>query len=309
MGGTKIWPESLGKFEPSSSSSYHPFDAASYILSLSLSLSQPSHPEQNETTKWLYDHLASFHNSKKVISLPNLIKHFNCGDGIDFLSASSQVLLPFDHAEFLLSIVKTIYLSVDDFWGAKVLVSTAYLIYQSKLTNAKEIFSIVKECFKTDGEIDEDRLANELPFCFEGYKAVESVESMKSLEQLDLPKLKEEVSTAESTVTLVVKDGNTQTDMTFNSLINLNTLLNLSIGKKQKIIRLKHNGSRVFLSSAGRKTLRQLGMADNDVLEIEYSIDTVLKPSDADNSKVSTAATSNRRKKKNKKKSKKNKSH
>ena len=46
-------------------------------------------------------------------------------------------------------------------------------------------------------------------------------------------------------------------------------------------------------------------MADNDVLEIEYSIDTVLQPTDADNS---SGSTTRRKKKKNKKKSKKNKS-
>jgi len=242
------------------------------------------------------------------MSLPNLVKHFNCEDGIgiDFLSASTQALLPFDHAEFLLSVAKTTYLEVDDFWGAKVLVLTAYLICESKMTNAKEIV----ECFKAGGEVDEDKLAEHLPWCYEGYNVVKSVDGMKKfLEQLDLSELKDEVAAAESTITLNVKDGHTQTEMKFNELINLNTVLKLSIEKKQKSIRLKHNGARVFLSSAGRKSLRQLGMEDNDVLEIEVSPDdhTVL---DTDNIlKESITATSNRRKKKNKKKSKKNKSY
>ena len=220
------------------------------------------------------------------MNLSNLVKHFDCEEGIDFLSASTQVLLPFDHAEYLLSIVKTTYLSAEDYWGAKLLVLTAYLIYQAKITNVKEIFAIVKECFKSEGEIDEDRLANELPWVFEGYKATASVGSLKSLDHLDLQKLKEEAAEAESTITLVVKDGNTQTEMSFNSLINLNTALKLSIGKNQKTIRLKHNGQRIFLSSAGRQTLAGFGMADNDVLEIEHSIDTVLQPTDTDNSKA-----------------------
>eukprot|EP00985_Skeletonema_marinoi_P031260 scaffold37305_cov146-Skeletonema_marinoi.AAC.5 len=132
------------------------------------------------------------------------------------------------------------------------------------------------------------------------------------LEQLDLSELKDEVAAAESTITLNVNDGHTQTEMKFNELINLNTVLKLSIEKKQKSIRLKHNGARVFLSSAGRKSLRQLGMEDNDVLEIEDSPDdhTVLQPVGTDNIlKESITATSNRRKKKNKKKSKKNKSY
>ena len=236
------------------------------------------------------------------MSLQNLAKHFDCKEGIDFLSVSSQVLLPFDHAEYLLSIVKTTYLSAEDFWGAKLLVLTAYLIYQSKVTNVKEIFAIVKECFKSDGEIDRDRLAHELPWCFEGYKTTGSVGSLKSLEHLDLQKMKEEAAGAESKITLLVKDRDTQNEMTFNSLVNLNTALKLSIGKNQKTIRLKHNGARIFFSSAGKQTLSQIGMADNDVLEIEDSIDTVLQPTEADNSKSTT-----RRKKKNKKKSKKNK--
>ena len=235
------------------------------------------------------------------MNLSNLVKHFDCEEGIDFLSVSSQVLLPFDHAEYLLSIVKTTYLSAEDFWGAKLLVLTAYLIYQSKVTNVKEIFAIVKECFKSDGEIDRDRLAHELPWCFEGYKTTGSVGSLKSLEHLDLQKMKEEAAGAESKITLLVKDRDTQK----RSLVNLNTALKLSIGKNQKTIRLKHNGARIFLSSAGRRTLSQIGMADNDVLEIEDSIDTVLQPTEADNSKEITA----RRKRKNKKKSTKNKSH
>eukprot|EP00984_Skeletonema_dohrnii_P012167 scaffold4911_cov72-Skeletonema_dohrnii-CCMP3373.AAC.1 len=271
----------------------------------------PSHPEQNERTNWLYEHLGAFHNSTKVMTnpLPNIVKHFNCEDGMDFLSASTQALIPFDHAEFLLSVAKTTYLEVDDFWGAKVLVLTAYLICESRMKNAKEIV----ECFKAGGEVDEDKLAEHLPWCYEAYNAVNSVDGMKNfLEQLDLSELKDEVAAAESTITLNIKDGHTKTEMKFNELINLNTVLKLSIEKKQKSIRLKHNGARVFLSSAGRKSLRQLGMEDNDVLEIEVSSDdhTVLQPVGKDNnSKEINTATSNRRKKKNKKKSKKNKSY
>lgn len=120
------------------------------------------------------------------MTLPNLVKHFACEDGMDFLSASTQALLPFDHAEFLLSVAKTTYLEVDDFWGAKVLVLTAYLICESKMTNAKEIV----ECFKAGGEVDEDKLAQHLPWCFEGYNVVKSVDEMKNhLEQLDLSEL------------------------------------------------------------------------------------------------------------------------
>jgi len=276
---------------------------------LSHTLFSSFHPDQNVRTKWLFEFLGAFHNSKKAMTLPNLVKHFACEDGMDFLSASTQALLPFDHAEFLLSVAKTTYLEVDDFWGAKVLVLTAYMICESKMTNAKEIV----ECFKAGGEVDEDKLAQHLPWCSEGYNVVKSVDEMKNhLEQLDLSELKDEVAAAESTITLNVNDGHTQTEMKFNELINLNTVLKLSIEKKQKSIRLKHNGARVFLSSAGRKSLRQLGMEDNDVLEIEVSPDDhkVSQQINTDNnSKENTTATSNRRKKKNKKKSKKNKSY
>lgn len=287
-------------------------------LDLGLAL-QPSHPNQNETTRWLYDHLGAFHNSKKAINLSNLAKHFNCEDGIDFLSPSTQAILPFDHAEFLLSIAKTNYFEVDDYWGSKVLILTAYLIYQSKtlFLFPKEIVSIVKECFKSEGgiDVDEGRLARKLPWCFDGYNAVKSVDGMKNhLDNLDPSELKHEVAATEPTITLnVMKDGHTHTEMKFNSLINLSTVLKLAVRKEQKITRLKvkHAGVRVFLSSAGRKTISQLGMADNDVLEIEDSINTVPQPSDTDDLKENTAAISNRRKKKNKKKSKtkKNKSY
>eukprot|EP00985_Skeletonema_marinoi_P015213 scaffold7805_cov199-Skeletonema_marinoi.AAC.3 len=32
----------------------------------------PFHPEQNERTKWLFEFLGAFHNSKKAMTLPNL---------------------------------------------------------------------------------------------------------------------------------------------------------------------------------------------------------------------------------------------
>lgn len=199
-------------------------------------------------------------------------------------------------------------LELDDVWGAKVLILTAYLIYQSKITNAKDIVAIVNDCFESE-EVDEDRLSHQLPWCHLSYKATVSPDIMKShMEQLNLSELKDAVASAEPTITLkVMKDGHTE-KLEINSLVNLNTALKL-IGMHQKSsIRLKHNGERVFLSSAGRKTLCQLGMKDDDIIEIEDSssvpIQTVLQPSYMDDMKENTAATSNRRKKKNKNKKK-----
>lgn len=220
-------------------------------------------------------------------------------------------MLPYDPAEFLLSIAKTTYLEVDDLWGAKVLILTAYLICQSKTLLPEEITTIVKECFN-DGDADVGQLAHKLPWCFDGYNAVKSVDGMKNhLENLDLSELKHEVAAVEPTITLVMKDGDNHTEIKFNSLINLNTVLKLAVGKRQKIVRVKHNGERVFLSSAGRKTICQLGMVDNDVLEIEDSINAVSQPSDRDDmkEKENIAERSSTRRKKKNKKSKKNKSY
>eukprot|EP00984_Skeletonema_dohrnii_P016143 scaffold7114_cov98-Skeletonema_dohrnii-CCMP3373.AAC.1 len=82
----------------------------------------------------------------------------------------------------------------------------------------------IVDCFKAGGEVDEDKLAEHLPWCYEAYNVVKSVDVMKNfLEQLDLSELKDEVAAAESTITLNVNDGHTQTEMKFNELINLNS--------------------------------------------------------------------------------------
>jgi hypothetical protein len=268
-------------------------------------LPQPAHPQQTLMTRWLYQHLGTFHDSKNSMNLFNLVKHFNKSDeGLAFLSVSSLVSLPFDHAEFLISMAK-VNLELDDFWGAKVLILTAYLIYQSMIIDAKDIFAIVNNCFESD-EVDEVQLSHQLPWCHEGYKTTASPEIMKNhLEQLVLSELKDAVASAEPTIALtVMKDGHSE-QLRVNSLVNLNTALKL-FGNNDKSLRLKHNGARVFFSSAGRKTLCQLGMKDDDILEIEDSysvpIQTVFRPSKMDDTKENTAATSNRRKKKNKKK-------
>ena len=271
----------------------------------------PPDSDQNESTKlkWLHKHLGDFHNSKKAINLLNLVKHFACEDGMDFLSASNQALLPYDHAEFLLATAKVWTEENEDYWGSKVLVLTGYLICQAKVCAAKEIVTIVKECCNSE-EVDEEQLSRQLPFCHEGFLATKSVDEMKRhLKHLDFS----ELADLEAKITLNVNmlfEG-TQTEMTFNALINLNTALQLSLGKNHcRSIRLKHNGSRVFLSSAGKKTLSQLGMKDNDVLEIEDCRDTVLQQSTkVVDSKANTQATrkkKNDKKKNNKKKTKKN---
>ena len=260
---------------------------------------QPTQPEQNASTKWLYDHLNTFHDSKKEINLPNLVKHFNCDDGLDFLAVSNQVSLPFDQAEFLLRMAKT-NLEMNDYWGAKILILAAYLLYQSKIVSTKDIVALVKD------KAEEDQLLEQLPWCYKAIQATSSPEEIKiHLNQLDLEELSAEVSNEEPMITLnVTKEGTAEKKLQINSLVNLNTALKLSLGKHEKNIRLKHNGERVFLSSSGKKTLRQLGFGDEDVLEVE---DSILQPAVIVPNNENISIKSNRTKKTKKKSMKKKK--
>jgi hypothetical protein len=84
--------------------------------------------------------------------------------------------------------------------------------------------------------------------------------------------------------------------------------LTSTLDKVEKNIRIKHNDNRLFLSSAGKKTLCQLGIVEGDTLEIEDP-SLVLQPtviaSDENVEKKSTNRAKKTKKKKTTKKKKK----
>ena len=257
-------------------------------------------PEQSSTS-WLYDHLNNFYSSKKRVNVPNLVKHFNTADGLEFLAASTQVSLPLDHAEFLLERAKA-DLEKEDYWGAKILLLTAYLLYQTKVTDVKDVVAFVKGMKAGDS-------LEQLSYCYRGDNATTSPDQMKlHFDELNLEELKAEVARDEPKVTLNVIQNGYADKKVLNSLINLNTALTSTLDKVEKNIRIKHNDNRLFLSSAGRKTLCQLGIVEGDTLEIEDP-SLVLQPtviaSDENIEKKSTNRAKKTKKKKTTKKKKK----
>lgn len=259
-------------------------------------------PESTSTsTKWLYDHLNNFYSSKKRVNVPNLVKHFSSSDGLEFLAASTQVSLPFDHAAFLLEMAK-VDLDMEDYFGAKILLLTAYLLYQTKVSDAKEVVDTVKGMKAGDS-------LEQLSYCYRGDNATTSPDQMKlHLDELNIDELKAEVARDEPKITInVIENGQADTKV-LNSLINLNTALTLTLDKVEKNIRIKHNDERLFLSSAGKKTLSQLGIVEGDTLEIEDP-SLVLQPtvivSDENVEKKSNSRTKKTKKKKTTKKKKK----
>lgn len=260
-------------------------------------------PESTSTsTTWLYDHLNTFYSSKKRVNVPNLVKHFSSSDGLEFLSASTQVSLPFDHAEFLLERAKAdLDIEEEDYWGAKILLLTAYLLYQTKVTDAKEVVAIVKG-MKTGDSLEQ------LSYCYRGENATSSPDHMKLyFDELNLEELKAEVARDEPKITLNVIENGHADKKVLNSLVSLNAALTLTLDKVEKNIRIKHNRERLFLSSAGKKTLRQLGIVEGDTLEIEDP-SLVLQPavvvSDENIEKKSNNRTKRTKKKKATKKKK-----
>jgi len=72
-----------------------------------------------------------------------------------------------------------------------------------------------------------------------------------------------------------------------------------------KSLRIKHNGTTLFISSIGKKTPRELGIKDNDVLEITIMQTTPTETSTNEQSKQQSSTSKNKKKKKKHKKSKK----
>ena len=132
---------------------------------------------------------------------------------------------------------------------------------------------------------------------------------IQSIEVL-IDELKGEVARDEPKITInVIENGQANTKV-LNSLINLNTALTLILDKVEKNIRIKHNNERLFLSSAGRKTLCQLGIVEGDTLEIDDP-SLVLQPTVIVSDENIEKKSNNRTKKSKKKKAtkKKKKSH
>ena len=192
---------------------------------------------------------------------------------------------------------------MEDYWGAKILLLTAYLLYQTKVSDANEVVAIVKG-MKTGDSLEQ------LSYCYRGDNATTSPDLMKlHFDEFNIDELKAEVARDEPKITLnVIENGHADTKV-LNSLINLNTALTLTLDKVEKNIRIKHNEDRLFLSSAGKKTLSQLGIVEGDTLEIEDP-SLVLQPTvnivpDENIEKKSNSRTKKTKKKKTTKKKKK----
>jgi len=115
------------------------------------------------------------------------------------------------------------------------------------------------------------------PFCAAVNNATKSPETMRRyLEELNIQELKSELAFAEPTIDVVFRQhsdlvaGEVTDRKVQGSLINSLTAL-LKHGGVSKIssVRVKHNGTRLFLSGSGKKSLSDLGIVGNDIIEIE----------------------------------------
>mmetsp|Transcript_32434 Transcript_32434/g.68024 ORF Transcript_32434/g.68024 Transcript_32434/m.68024 type:complete len:316 (-) Transcript_32434:114-1061(-) len=207
--------------------------------------------------------LIEFHDTAKVISLKSLLRVWNCG--------GSATALPFEYAERLYGMAK-IAIELGDYHGAKVMILAAGLLHQDTVMDIADIIHFVEENDCND-ESYEDNLAESLPFCYDSHMASASPDAMGTyLSSLDLERLKTKIASCEPLIALVFNDGTIERKVPgVNSLITLNTALSRygEINSKISSVRVKHNGTRVFLSRSGKKSLSDLGIVNNDVVEIE----------------------------------------
>ena len=205
-------------------------------------------------------------------------------------------------------------LETNDFYDAKTMLLGAGILHQTKVSSFDGIVAFMDENDCAD-ESFEDSLSQTLPFCSDAYKATKTPDAMREyLEELNTEELKSKLSSAEPLIDIIFKNGATERKLqSVNSLISLNVLLSHH-GEIPKItnVRVKHNGTRLFLSSSGRKSLADLGIVSDDVVEIE-DIDSTSSNNCADitsmtinaqNNHGSTPNTSKRSKRRGKKKGK-----
>ena len=185
-------------------------------------------------------------------------------------------------------------METNDFYDAKTMLLSAGILHQIKVSRFDAIAVFMDENDCAD-ESFEDSLSQTLPFCSDAYKATKTPDAMREyLEELNTEELKSKLSSAEPLIDIIFKNGATERKLqSVNSLISLNILLSHH-GEIPKItnVRVKHNGTRLFLSSSGRKSLADLGIVSDDVVEIE-DIDSTSSNNCADITSMTINAQNN----------------
>lgn len=226
--------------------------------------------EVDQHSSWLAikNQLIKFYDEKDCLELKSLVKFWGDSEVLNSLCAAT---LPFVYAERLYAMAK-MAIKTEDLHAASLMILAAGLMNQLKVTSFCDVSSFVDNN-KSSDEAYDDNLAEILAFCYNAVNGTKSPARMVDyLEELNVDILKANIAAAEPLITIRLKDGGDPERKLegINSLITLTELLTHGgVSSNIRMLGLKHNDSRLFLSKCGKRSLSDLGIVNGDVIEIE----------------------------------------
>ena len=205
----------------------------------------------------LKKNLIKFHDGEKELTLTSLVDLWKKDANLN----ANVLQLSSLHAKVFALAAKAI--DAHDYHVAKVCILAVGLLLQCRVKSFETIAEFVKKHKEHDRGYEEY-----MPLLSLVLVATDSPQTMATfLEISDINQLQTTVAKAEPCITVSFNDGSTteRREVCVNSLINLNDLAGYTISD----VRIKHNGSRIFLSNATKKkSLADLGFADGDMIEV-----------------------------------------
>ena len=210
----------------------------------------------------LKKNLIKFHDGEKELTLTSLVDLWKKDSNLN----ANVLQLSSLHAKVFALAAKAMD-AAQDYHAAKVCILAVGLLLQCRVKSFESIAEFVKKHKEHDSEYEEH-----MPLLSLVLVATDSPQTMATfLEISDINQLQKTVAKAEPCITVSFNDGSTteRREVCVNSLINLNDLLSTHAGYTISDVRIKHNGSRIFLSNATKKkSLADLGFADGDEIEV-----------------------------------------
>ena len=221
----------------------------------------------SDSSSWLClkNQLIKFHDTSNAISLKSFVEMWELSP-----MNSTAVCIPLlDFAERLFALaIKA--MKTEAYHVGKVALIAGGFLLQSHTSTFDDMKSWVSENDSCDDSYNA-RLAETLPFCHEVRLATQSPGSMLAyLNEFSIDDIRARVASAEPIITITLINGTTERKVNVNNLCTLNIFLT-KYGDISTLsnVRIKHNGTRMFLSGTGKKSLARLGFANYDVIEVE----------------------------------------
>ena len=166
------------------------------------------------------------------------------------------------------------------FFGAKVVALIAAFIEQCQLTGVYNavVYMTSSNQYLSPTSTLKVKLEKALPICYNACVIVEKPETlMNYLQKFDIYKHCNDQRGKEPRINMVFSNRANGIDQSFMSNVNAHMTFHNFVkkfafqkhGKSLQSLRIAYNGCRVYISSCGKKSLRQLGMKDDDVVVVE----------------------------------------